>query len=64
MSRDQVIHGFDEKCADLALGTNPEIDRGTIMPTIGKLALSHQPFLLLTTWLPIGLGYNKLGPLN
>jgi hypothetical protein len=35
--RDQLIHGFDEKCADLALGTNPEIDRVTIMPTTGRL---------------------------
>ena len=35
--RDSVIHGFDEKCADLALGTNPEIDRATIMPTTGRL---------------------------
>ena len=35
--RDQVIHGFDEKCADLALGTNPEIDRATIMPATGRL---------------------------
>jgi hypothetical protein len=36
MFRDQVIHGFDEKCADLALEANPEIadDRANDRPAV------------------------------
>jgi hypothetical protein len=53
-----VVHG---RMSHESLPNSPK--RRRLVLTRRSGALSHQPFLLLIAWLPVGLGFNKFNAL-